>query len=306
MRIFLLCLVFWGCIACQSEHPQNKSFTIVTTTSFLADGIRLLVDSTIQVKSLMGPGIDPHLFKPGPKELAQLRSADLVIANGLHLEGRMEEVLRSFKREKPVLLIGDCISPQQLILYGEAKTPDPHIWMDPLLWADAFYCLPDTLARLTGLSDTLVWRNYLQFKDSLTSLHQWTQSQLETVPVQSRWLVTAHDAFGYFGRAYHWQVKGLQGISTAGDIGLQEVNSLINLLVSHQIPALFTESAVSARNLEAVRAGAESQGWKVVWGKSLYTDAPGNYNTPEGSYFGMFRYNVLAISQALNTKATNP
>lgn len=299
--LFCLCLSLWLCSSCTSSREAgSRPPKIVVTTGILGDAVRQIVGDSMQVVSLMGPGVDPHLYKASLGDLEQLMDADLVLYQGLHLEGKMSEVLEKLGRTCRVYAVADEL-PIGAILYPPigGDFPDPHIWFDVRLWKQAVE-RADQLLKQTFPDKQAYFevrtKHYLQ---SLDSLDQWVGEQIQEIPKAHRILITSHDAFRYFGKAYGIQVKGLQGISTQAEFGLKDISDMVQRIVREDIPAIFVENSVSSKSLEAVIQGVKSRGKQVRIGATLYTDALGEPTTPEGSYTGMVRYNVEAIVKAL-------
>lgn len=280
------------------KSPDAKT-RIVVSTLMIAEGVSYITRESAEVTALMGPGVDPHLFRPSAADLQLLRSADIIILNGLHLEGRMGEMMEALKKEKTILQVTDYMPEADILYSGDnLSQPDPHCWMAPGLWAKAMEGLGKRLGELIP-ADTAIARHTQMYADSLLRLDSLIRSGLDQVPPDRRILVTSHDAFRYFGRAYGWEVRGLQGISTASDIGIREIGGMADFLSSRRIRAVFPESSVSARNLEAVLAACKARNHSVSIGPPLYTDAPGSAGTPEATYSGMLRHNQQILTRAL-------
>lgn len=296
--LFVLGFFLVACEGKEQTQAQGKP-KILVSTLMIAEGVQFMVGDLAEVSSLMGAGVDPHLFRPTAGDLEKMRSAEIIILNGLHLEGRLGEITEALKREKKILFVADYVPKEKILYAGNSmQSPDPHIWMDPLLWADAMAKLSSELVNSLNADSSIVVRANL-YADSLRVLHRKIQDGLSSVPVSKRVLVTSHDAFQYFGRAYGWEVKGLQGISTASDIGIREVSEMVRFLCARKIPAVFPEASVSERNLEAVLRGCEGKGHFVRIGPVLYTDAPGSEGTPEGTYSGMLMHNQESLKRLL-------
>lgn len=301
LGIFLLA---WLVTACQAPEKQSRSgkLRIVTTTGMLADGLRHIAGPEAEVIALMGPGVDPHLYKASQTDLATLQSADVIVFNGLHLEGKMAETLHKLGSSRPVIAAGEGIAPQNLqVMDPSGPVYDPHIWFDVRLWKEALAHVTQELARIDSNRASAYRKNFLVYADSLDTLNTWVRTQIAQIPAEKRVLITAHDAFGYFGRAYGIEVRGLQGISTLSEYGLRDVADLVNFIVQRKIPALFTESSVSPKSIEAVLEGCRAQGHAVNLGGTLYSDAMGSAQSPEGNYLGMVRYNVRTMVKALSS-----
>ena len=282
------------------EKEKSNRPEIVVTTGILGDLVQRIVGDSLQVHALMGPGVDPHLYKASLGDLKQLMHADLVLYQGLHLEGKMGEVLEKLGRTHAVFSVADGL-PKTELLTAElgGDFPDPHIWFDVALWKQVLMRTKAILAQeFPELKDYFEQRAMLYAKE-LDRLDLWMRTQLALIPEQRRVLLTSHDAFRYFGKAYGMEVKGLQGISTQAEFGLRDISNMVHLIVNADIPAVFLENSISGKSLEAVIQGVQSQGKQVRIGATLYTDALGEASSPEGTYLGMLRYNVQAIVQAL-------
>lgn len=266
----------------------------------VADMARAILDTTAEVTALMGPGVDPHLYKATQGELAQLRRADLVLYNGLHLEGKLNDVFERLARAQPVIAVGDGI-PDSLLRSSPdfPGTYDPHIWFDVSLWRRATLALGAEMAARYPARAQYYRTNAHAYADSLQALDTWVRQQLQTLPPEKRVLVTAHDAFGYFGRAYGVEVRGLQGLSTLSEFGLKDVEALVDFLIARRIHAIFVESSIAPRTIEAVVASAQQRGHAISIGGTLYSDALGAPGTPAGTYTGMVRANVSTVVEAL-------
>jgi len=297
----LLVWSFMGIVSCSSDTTSEKGVkpNILVSTLMIAEGVENIVGNQAEVNCLMGPGVDPHLFRPTAADLNKMRQADIIILNGLHLEGRLGEITQALQKEKTILFVSDYIDSSRILYEGATQaSPDPHIWMDPSLWAQGMQGISEKISEYLKGDTTILARGKL-YTDSLSSLHKRIQNGLNEIPTERRVLVTAHDAFQYFSRAYAWEVKGLQGISTASDIGIREVSEMVNFLAKRKIPAVFPESAVSERNLEAVIRACAAKGHTVAIGPVLFTDAPGSEGSPEGSYSGMLLSNMNALRSQL-------
>ena len=297
MRYLLLCLII--CAACTSTPEEgSKKLKIVCTTGIIGDAVSEITNDSCIVISLMGPGTDPHLFKPTKESLDHLASADIIISNGLHLEGRMQEVLHNMERSKKVIFLGEALSKDQL-LYGDEskKIPDPHIWFDVSLWNTAIAYLGAELIRVAP--ECTNEETITAYKTQLADLNNWVEAEMNSIPQPQRVLITAHDAFSYFGRAYDTEVIGLQGISTMAEYGIRDVTNLVDLVISRNIKAVFVETSISSRSIEAVIAGCRDRGFDVQEGGTLYSDALGGKESGADTYIGMVKANVTTIKNAL-------
>ncbi|MDZ4723555.1 MAG: zinc ABC transporter substrate-binding protein [candidate division Zixibacteria bacterium] len=297
--LLILAAVTGGC-AKNDQTAAKEKLSIVTTTGMIADAASIIGGDNIQVTALMGPGVDPHLYKATKGDVDQLETADLILYNGLHLEGKMVDVFENMSKSKPTVAVAAVILDSELRHPTEFQGhPDPHVWFDVSLWRMAVGAVAFEIAQLDSVNRPLYHERATVYLDSLTQLHQWVQEQMATIPEDQRILVTAHDAFGYFGRAYNIEVRGLQGISTVTEAGLYDVTAMVDLLVSQKIKAVFVESSVPKKTIEAVVEGCTSRGHKVIIGGELFSDAMGQSGTPEGTYLGMVRHNVNTIVAAL-------
>lgn len=292
-------LLLAGCGSKDSAARHDK-LIIVATTGMIKDAIEHVAGSHAEVIALMGPGVDPHLYKATQGDVEKLSNADIVFYNGLHLEGKMGEVLEKLGRAKPVVAVASDI-PDSLLraVPGFQGTHDPHIWFDVQLWENAVRTVCKTLEKQDAANAAFYTSQRDAYIKELDSLHEAVKVKVAEIPQQQRVLITAHDAFGYFGDAYNIEVKGLQGISTMSEFGVKDVTDLVNFIISRKIKAIFVETSVSQKSIEAVVEGCHQKGWDVKIGGSLYSDAMGNAGTPEGSYIGMVSANVKTITEAL-------
>ena len=297
--VLSVALISGGCGGKQASPAKGK-LKIVTTVGMITDVVQRIAGDQAEVVGLMGPGVDPHLYKASHGDVERLSGADIVFYNGLHLEGKMADVLVKMARERAVVAVTEEIPEDLLREPPEFQGHyDPHVWMDPSLWK---YTLLPIVRELSKLRPAAA-KDFQMRADSLgaqmDSLFGWAKIELATIPVEGRVLITAHDAFGYFGRAFDIEVRGLQGISTASEYGLNDVTELVDLLVKRKIKAVFVESSVPTKPLEAVIEGAKSKGHQVRIGGTLYSDAMGDPQTTDGTYLGMIRHNVQTIVEAL-------
>ncbi|MFN8415321.1 MAG: zinc ABC transporter substrate-binding protein [Cytophagaceae bacterium] len=296
------CCLLFSLVACESTSTKKQGRpVIVTTTGMIADAVKEIMGDSAEVIALMGPGVDPHLYKATEGDLKRLTDADLIVYNGLHLEGKMSEVLHQLEKDKnKVYALSNGISNAQLrMLDSAAQIYDPHIWFDVALWNQSLQGLTKYLTQRFPEDSAYIQARYTAYQTRLQSLHDETKARIDSIPMSQRVLITAHDAFGYFGRAYHIEVRGLQGISTVSDFGLNEVSNLVNFICDRKIKAVFVETSVSEQSIKAVVEGCMAKGHQVVIGGALYSDAMGAAGTEEGTYIGMVRKNVQTISQAL-------
>jgi manganese/zinc/iron transport system substrate-binding protein len=277
----------------------NEKLRIVTTTGMIADAVKNIADDKVEITALMGPGVDPHLYKATQGDISRLKEAKLVFYNGLHLEGKMGDILNRLDKNK-VIAVSRNISEASLKKAPQfPESHDPHIWFNVRLWMEAIQEISKDLQKTDTVNAGLYKKNEEAYLLKLDSLDKWVRSEIQSIPEKGRILITAHDAFGYFGDAYGIEVKGLQGISTLSEFGLNDVTELVNLIVSRKIKAVFVESSVPKKSIEAVVEGCRNRGHDVQIGGILYSDAMGPAGTPEGTYIGMVTANVNTIVKAL-------
>lgn len=300
ISVILIVLTLYACSPDKKENETKHQLRILTTTGMIADAASRIAGNQAEVISLMGAGVDPHLYKATQGDLARLKNADLVLYNGSHLEGKMADILEKMARQKAVSAVSDGIPAEKLHRSAAfANNPDPHIWFDVALWSLAVQHISVQIQAADTANKAYYQANTQQYLSELKTLDSTIRQEISTIPAASRVLITAHDAFGYFGRAYNIEVRGLQGISTVSEFGLQDVTSLVNFIAERKIKAVFVESSVPQRSIEAVVEGCKGKNHAVAIGGTLYSDAMGAANTPEGTYIGMVRANLSTIVKAL-------
>jgi manganese/zinc/iron transport system substrate-binding protein len=295
----LLTSILFACSGKKETPVGDRKLKIVTTTGMIKDAVEHVVGDKAEVIALMGPGVDPHLYKATQGDLEKLTSADIIFYNGLHLEGKMGEVFEKLGRLKPVIAVAKDIPESRLRTIPGFNVHDPHIWFDVSLWKEAVKVVTGFMVDRDSSSAQLYQQNSTAYLEQMDSLHNSVKQQLQQIPAEQRVLITAHDAFGYFGDAYGIEVRGLQGISTVSEFGLKDVTDLVNFIIARKIKAIFVETSVSQKSINAVVEGCNQKGWNVKIGGSLYSDAMGAAGTPEGSYLGMVTANVNTIVTAL-------
>lgn len=275
---------------------------VVATTGMIADLASHLAGDLAKVEALMGPGVDPHLYKASESDVRRLAEADLVLYNGLFLEGKMGDILAKLGKERPVVAVAEQIPEDKLRRPPEfAGHPDPHVWFDVSLWALTIPTVTDALVARLPAQEAALRANAAKLTAELAELDSWAAARVQEIPAQQRVLVTAHDAFGYFGQRYGLEVYGIQGISTLSEAGLGDVERVVGVVVDRKIPAIFVESSVPQRTIESVQAAVRAKGHEVEIGGSLYSDAMGTPGTPAGTYQGMVRHNVDTLVGALKS-----
>ena len=296
--IFSIISVFFGC---KNDKKDNGKLNIVTTTTMITDLVKNIGGDYINVQGLMGSGVDPHLYKASEGDVSKLVNADIIFYNGLHLEGKLVEVFEKMeKSNKTPIALAEEIDKSTLIGSDYfASNYDPHVWFN----IEYFKLFANKVTKVLSEKDPENaqiyeenWQNYYKL---LLSLKADIILKIEELPKEKRILVTAHDAFNYFGKAYDFEVVGLQGLSTATEAGVQDVQKLAAFIIEKNVKAIFVESSVPKRTIEALQAAVKSKGHEVTIGGTLYSDALGNAGTIEGTYIGMFEYNVNTIVNAL-------
>jgi manganese/zinc/iron transport system substrate-binding protein len=279
---------------------QAGPLAVVATTGMIADAARQIGGERLTVTGLMGPGVDPHSYRQTRTDIVALARADLVLWHGLYLEAQMEEFLLDLGRRRTVVAVAEAVPADRRLANDVYKDRfDPHVWMDPALWAIVVGAVRDALVAARpedrAVFDAAAERHF----GELSALGAYAQRVLSSVPADQRLLVTAHDAFNYFGRAYGFEVVGIQGISTESEAGLSRMKELVDLLVDRRTRAVFVESSVPDRNVRALIEGAAARGHAVTIGGELFSDAMGPPGTYEGTYVGMIDHNVTVIARAL-------
>lgn len=303
--LLITTLLVAGLAACSQSMAAGQDddgrLHVVTTIGQIGDAAAVVGGEHVRVTSLMGAGTDPHLYKASARDVNKLRDADIVFYNGLFLEAQMEDVLEQLAELQTVVAVSSGIDRAALLPSANyADEFDPHIWFDVTLWMQAVEQVRDTLMAEDPANAADYEANAAAYLAELEALHAYVQEQAAMVPEEQRVLVTAHDAFSYFGRAYGFEVLGLQGISTASEAGTADVKDLADFITDRRIPAIFVESSVPLRNIEAVQAAVRSRGFDVQIGGRLFSDAMGDAGTPEGTYLGMVRHNIDTIVAALS------
>jgi len=297
----LLAAAACGRPAGEAAGPLRIPIETIATTGIAADLLRQVGGDRVEAASLVGPTVDPHLFRPGRSDLRRLLGADLVVAHGLGLEGRMDEAFaRLDAAGRRVLVLGRLADPAVLLADADAPdAPDPHLWMDPILWGDLAIAVGGRLGELDPDGAAGHAARAQAYAARLRALDAAIRAAFESVPEERRVLVTAHDAFGYLGRRYGLEVEGVQGMSTESEAGLRQVEALVRLIRTREIPAIFIESTVPPRPIEAVIAGVRAAGGTVALGGTLYSDGLGPASIGADTVEGMLRHNAATIVAAL-------
>lgn len=285
---------------CSAETESEKEGIVVATTGQIADAIKEISGDHLQVSALMGPGVDPHLYKATQSDLSKLDKAEVIFYNGLHLEGQMLDIFEQMAKDKTVLAVGETLDEKQLLASDtDAMLHDPHIWFDVELWKGVVKAISTQLQEEYPEFKADFQTNEAAYLKKLDDLQSYAEKRVNEIPQQQRILVTAHDAFNYFGRSQGFEVRGLQGLSTDSEYGVKDVQEMVDFLVENKIKALFIESSVSDKAMKAVIEGAKEKGHDIVIGGELFSDAMGAEGTTEGTYIGMYQHNIDTIVDAL-------
>jgi manganese/zinc/iron transport system substrate-binding protein len=278
----------------------GDGYRIVSTVGMVTDIVSRVAGERAGVVGLLGEGVDPHLYKPTRNDVRQLTDADVVFYSGLLLEGRMSDMFAKLARSKPVFAVTEGIGESYLLEPPEFGGHfDPHVWMDIRAWSECVGFVAESLAQYDRDHAEEYRERAQKYREELVLLDDYARRSIATIPQPQRVLITAHDAFGYFSRAYGIEVRSVQGISTESQAAVNDINRLVDLIVERKIKAIFVETSVSEKNIQAIVEGAGQRGWKVEVGGQLYSDAMGPPGTYEGTYIGMLDHNVTVITRAL-------
>jgi manganese/zinc/iron transport system substrate-binding protein len=280
---------------CAFAQPLN----VVTTVGMIADVTRNVGGECVEVTALMGPGIDPHLYKASASDVRTLQRADIIFYSGYNLEGQLGEVLGKLSRQINTVAVAEqAISDGETLRKAGGNATDPHLWMDVSLWARITDVIAQTLSEASPDCQNAA-ANAEAYKTQLAALHEWIKASIATIPETQRILVTAHDAFFYYGRAYTIEVAAIQGVSTQSEASIEDIRATVAKVVERQVPAVFIESSINPRTIEAVLQAVQDQGFETKIGGSLYSDAMGEAGTADGTYIGMLYHNTKAITESL-------
>jgi manganese/zinc/iron transport system substrate-binding protein len=291
----------------QAVSPASGSagYTIVTTTGMVRDIVQHVAGDCATVVGIMGSGVDPHLYQPTTRDNEKLMQADVVFYSGLNLEAQLTTVLeRAHASGRPVYAVTENIDESYLRYPAQFEGhPDPHVWNDVAAWSECVAFVAEKLAEFDPDNASFYRQNAEGYRADLAELDSYARTVIAGIPAEQRYLVTAHDAFEYFGRAYGIEVHSVVGITTESEAGVEDINHLVDFLVENRIPAVFVETSVSERNINAVIEGAAGQGWQVHKGGTLFSDAMGAEGTYEGTYIGMLDHNATVVARALGGDA---
>ncbi|MBU3228141.1 metal ABC transporter solute-binding protein, Zn/Mn family [Clostridium algidicarnis] len=300
----IIAIFISGCAPAKGDNNsggKKEKYNVVTTTTMLSDMTKSIGGDYVEVKGLMGPGVDPHLYKASAGDVSLMQKADMVVYNGLHLEGKMGEVFEKLDGGgKLIVSVADGVKEEDLLKSQDASiSHDPHIWFDVNIWKDASKELAKGLKELDKEHEKEYDENLKSYLAELDELDEYIKKRTSELQEENRVLITAHDAFNYFGKAYGYDVRGLQGISTASEAGTSDVRELANFIVERKIKAVFIESSVPKKNIEALQEAVKAQGFDVKIGGELYSDSIGDAGSKAETYIGTFKSNIDTIVDAL-------
>lgn len=300
-NIFTTLILLLILFSCKTEKDPNQKIQVVTTTTMITDLVQNIAGDVVEVNGLMGAGVDPHLYKASAGDVTKLSNTDIIFYNGLHLEGKLVEVFEKMGSDKITqVALGEKLDTSGLIESDYfASNYDPHVWFNIQYFKEFTEEVVGTLSRKLPEHKAQFEQNGRTYLEKLDALEAEIKAVIATLPREKRILVTAHDAFNYFGKSYDFNVVGLQGLSTATEAGVQDVQKLSQFIIDNDVKAIFVESSVPQRTIEALQEAVRAKDHEVVIGGSLYSDALGDSGTAEGTYLGMFRYNVNTIVNAL-------
>lgn len=296
----LLLAILSSCRIGEVQNEKRGPYHVVATTGIIGDVLKNVLGDSAEVTSMMGPGTDPHIYKPTPGDIEMLDDADIIVANGLHLEGKMSEMLSKYGKEKPVIFVSDGIADELLLKSADFDDSyDPHIWFDPEIWMAGIQYVVSEISAIDSSSSTYYQSNFEAYSKQVFELDDWIRSELATIDSAQRVLVTSHDAFSYFGKRYGIEVKGIQGISTLSEVGLKDISAMVDFVIERQIKSIFIETSTSDKTAQSIVEGCAAKGNEVALAGPLFSDALGEPDTDGGTYLGMIKTNVLRITEGL-------
>ncbi|MBD3638720.1 MAG: zinc ABC transporter substrate-binding protein [Crocinitomicaceae bacterium] len=305
MRGFIVALIGLTLMGCRIEEEKEITrrkgpLHIVTTTGIIEDCLTHIVGDSMEVTALMGPGTDPHIYKPTPGDVELMDEADIIVANGLHLEGKMAEMLQKYGKEKPVLFVSDGIDSKDIIKSADFQDArDPHIWFDTDIWMQGMDYIAKELGKIDTISASYYQINANLYREKVRDMDNWVKEQFESLEIEKPILITSHDAFSYFGRRYGIEVKGIQGISTLSEVGLKEISEMVDFVIEHRVKSIFVETSTSQKTAQSIIDGCRDKNYTVNLAGPLFSDALGEPDTDAGTYMGMIKENVKRIVEGL-------
>lgn len=299
--IFISLLFFQSCSSDKQETSDNKdvSINVVVTTNIVGDLVKVIGGDKVKIDVLMNPGVDPHAYKATEGDVNRMFEADAIIYNGLHLEGKMTDIFEKLSASKPTFGVADNLDSRELIKAEDVEYYDPHVWMSVSLWKEVSYEVMYALIEIDPFNKSNYMRNNAEYVKSLDELNSWIKNEVKAIPEEKRYLITAHDAFNYFGKAYNFEVIGIQGINTQEETGTNSIQNLSDLIIKNKIPAIFIETSVSEKFIKALQESVNSGGDNVSIGGELYSDSLGDEKSGAGNYINMMKHNVSTIVNSL-------
>jgi len=282
-----------------STFMSAGTITVVCTTSIIADTVKQIGHDRVSIYTLMGPGVDPHTYRAKESDVHRIAQADVIFYNGLHLEGKMAHMFQQLATRQRVIAIADALADDDRMMTSQEGVYDPHLWHNVRLWIKVANCMCQTLSAIDPEHAAEYAAHATEYIHQLEDLDTWVRRSIEKIEPSSRILITAHDAFGYFGNEYGMRVEGLQGISTDAEISVYDITSLTDIIITNRIKAIFVESSIPKKSLIAVQHAVRARNWEVSLGDELYSDALGDPATDAGTYLGMIRHNVTSIVRGL-------
>lgn len=297
----LATLTLFSCREGKDNTTTHKKLNVLCTSSMIGESVSHIVGDSVVFTTMMGPGVDPHLYKPTPKDLKAMDEADVIILNGLHLEGKVAEVLGKLKDGKTIIYMSDLVADQSRFINNTEfeGSQDPHFWFDTDLWKESLSGVTKKLSELDSSNATYFQNNWKNYEKEINEAETFVNEQMALISDSSRVLITSHDAFSYLGRKFNIEVRGLQGISTVAEFGLKDIANLVDYVVEKDVKSLFVESTVSDKAMKAVIDGVKEKAPEIKIGGTLYSDALGAKDAMEGSYTGMLKYNAKTIAEGL-------
>jgi manganese/zinc/iron transport system substrate-binding protein len=295
LYILLVSITFFACSGSTNQKSGNGKTTVVATTGIIANALdSILPKDKFEILALMGPGTDPHLYKPTPRDVQSLKNAPIIVANGLHLEGKMNDILHQLQRTQKVLFVSDGISESTLIKV-DATTYDPHIWFAPNIWSNGIAAVVDSISTWNPNFGDQITTAKLNWQLELLEIENEIKGSFDAVDSTKKYFVTAHDAFSYYAKAFDIKLKALQGISTQSEFGLKEVTDLAEYVVKNNVTTVYFESSIPKKSVEALKSACLANGHEIGIDGPLYSDALGSANSEAGTYFDMLYYNSRKI-----------
>lgn len=295
-----LVVLAWTGVSAQGSGLDREPIRVLATTGMIAEAASAIGGDRVRVTALMGPGVDPHLYRPTREDARAIVRADVILKNGFMLEGRMGESFeRAARAGRRVVAVAEGVPAEALLLEDDGAATDPHVWMSPRVWVHAVERVAAVLIEAEPGSREVFEANAAAYIHRLRALDAYAGEVLATIPEGRRVLVTAHDAFGYLGAAYGLEVVGIQGLSTESEAGVRRIERMVSLIVDREVPAVFIETTVTDRNVRALVAGVARRGRTLAIGGELYSDALGEPGSAGETYLGMIVHNVETIARGL-------